>query len=664
MAPVKVVLAGATGHGRHHLEHLRDLAGRGVVELAGICDLRPVEVDFCAPPQSPDLGELVAKTGAEITIVCTPINTHADLAIAALRAGSHVLLEKPPAPSPDEQRRIAAAVAETGLACQVGFQSLGSAAIPALRDLIARGRLGRVRGIGGWGAWHRPSAYFTRARWAGRRRLDGVDVMDGALTNPFAHAIATALALADGPIEEIETELFHAHPIESDDTSCVRVRLADGFTITMAATLCAPYDPPRPVPGGVVRGEGHLVVEGDAGRATLTYTHDRLKVELPDGSVTTTVHDRVDLLENLIDHVRTGADLLVPLSATDRFTQVLDAIRLAPDPTPIPARHQSVERNAAGEVVARVLPGVADLVRRSARELALFSELDVPWTRVELLVGERPVASYETRPDLPATDSPRPYLYGVRTLGGVEVTEVRPEDHVHHLGAGVAISDLGGVNFWGGRTYVKDRGPTWLDDHGTQRHVAFSRLDDGGFTEHLEWLGPDGRPVVREERTVAARPVVVREERTVAARPVGAAWALDFAFTLTNLTGAPLEINSSATKGRAGAGYGGFFWRAPGTSTARETLPGDEASVHGGTDPWVAMSGTTPEGRDWTLVFVQADGDPWFVRVAEYPGVGQALAWDRPLTFETTLTRRVVTIVADGRLTEPEIAALVSAAGL
>nr|WP_223166959.1 PmoA family protein [Nonomuraea sp. SYSU D8015] len=264
---------------------------------------------------------------------------------------------------------------------------------------------------------------------------------------------------------------------------------------------------------------------------------------------------------------------------------------------------------------------------------------------MELLVAGRSVASYELDPNLPRADSPRPYLHGVRTLGGVEVTQVRPEDHVHHLGVGVAISDLGGANFWGGRTYVKDQGPTWLDDHGVQRHRAFSRLADDGFTEELEWIGPD-------------RQLMAREERTVVARPLGEAWALDFTFTLTNLTGAPVEINSAATKGRVGAGYGGFFWRAPGTSTARATLPGDEQAVHGGRDRWIAMSGTDPDGRDWTLVFVQDDGDPWFVRVEEYPGVGQALAWDRPLVVEDTLTRRVVTIVADGRLTHEEAAAL------
>ncbi|MGW0804829.1 DUF6807 family protein [Nonomuraea sp. NPDC002799] len=631
---MKVVLAGAQGHGRHHLGNLRRLANAGRIELAGICDVRPVAVEFGTPLQSSDLGELIRKTGAEITIICTPIQTHADLAVAALRAGSHVLLEKPPAPSPAEQHRIAAAVAETGLACQVGFQSLGSTAIPALRELIAAGTLGQVRGIGGAGAWDRATAYFTRSAWAGRRRLNGVDVVDGALTNPFAHAVATALALADGPIAEIGTELYHAYPIESDDTSCVRIRMADGLVITIAVSLCSPE-----------RHEPYLVVHGDAGRATLTYTQDRLKVELADGSVTTTIHERTDLLENLIDHVRTGARLLVPLSATQSFTQVLDAVRLAPEPLPIPDRHQIVHRDDAGQAVSRVLPGIADLTARSAEELALYSELDAPWSRVELQVQGQAVAAYELRPDLPATDSPRPYLHSVRTLGGVEVTEVRPEDHVHHLGAGVAISDLGGANFWGGRTFVRDQGPTWLDDHGTQRHLAFSRLDDDGFAERLKWTGPGGR-------------LVATEERTVTALPVEGGWALDFTFTLTNRTGAPVEINSSATKGRAGAGYGGFFWRAPGSATARTTLPGDERAVHGSRSPWIAMSGTAPDGRDWTLVFAQTDEDPWFVRVEEYPGIGQALAWDRPLVVEETLTRRVVTAVLDGRLDESAAAAV------
>ncbi|NRQ36684.1 Gfo/Idh/MocA family oxidoreductase [Nonomuraea sp. NN258] len=614
----RVVLAGAYGHGRSHLENLRGLAARGLVELSGVCDVRPVDAGTLAglgtPEQAgPDgLAELIQRTGAQVTILCTPIDTHADLAVAALRAGSHLLLEKPPAASLAEYERIAAAVAETGLACQVGFQSLGSAAIPELRARIAAGALGEVRGIGVAGAWERPAGYFTRSPWAGRRRLNGRDVVDGALTNPFAHAVATALAVAGAEagdaVASVELELFHANPIESDDTASARIRLAGGRVITVAVTLCA-----------TGRSEPYLIVHGSAGTARYTYTTDEL-----DG----TAHPRANLLENLVEHVTNGAELLVPLSRTGAFMRVLEAVRLAPDPLPIPGEHQIVHRDR------REVPGVRELTERSAARLALFSELDVPWARSrELRVSGTPVASYVWRPDLPATDAPRPYLHPVRTLGGTEVSEFRPADHVHHLGVGLAVADVGGTNFWGGRTFVRDRGPTWLDDHGRQRHDAFEELD-GGFAQSLTWLGPDGATVATERRTVLAR-------------PLGPGWALDFGFTLT--VPQPLEIRSSACKGRPGAGYGGFFWRAPARSANLAVFTGEaegEQDVHGSTTPWLALVSDA-----WSLVFAQAGAvDPWFVRVAEYPGVGPALAWDRPLPVTRTLSRRVVTVVADGRL--------------
>ncbi len=259
------------------------------------------------------------------------------------------------------------------------------------------------------------------------------------------------------------------------------------------------------------------------------------------------------------------------------------------------------------------------------------------------------MAAYVWQPDLPVTLSPRPYLHPVRTLAGATVTQAQPVDHPHHLGVSVAVSDLGGTNFWGGRTFVTGTGSTWLDNHGSQLHAGFSRLDDTGFTEELHWQ-PTGAPTVAtEQRTVEAR----RLDPT--------AWALDLTFTLTNQTDAPLQIHSSATKGRPGAGYGGYFWRAPHTATDWQIFTADadgEAAVHGSAAPWLALSGSGPE--PWTLVFVQVGVvDPWFVRVAEYPGVGPALAWSEPLTLTDSLTRRVVTVVADGRADRDTIGAWV-----
>ncbi|MEV2265249.1 DUF6807 family protein [Nonomuraea africana] len=627
----KVVLAGAYGHGRSHLENLRRLTGRGLVELAGICDVRPVDAGTLDGLGTPDqagpdgLAALIERTGAAITIVCTPINTHADLAVTALRAGSHVLLEKPPAASLADFELIASAQRESGLGCQVGFQSLGSSAVPALRKLISSGELGDIHGIGVAGAWERPAGYFTRSAWSGRRRLNGRDVVDGALTNPFAHATATALAVAGaealGSVASVELELFHANPIEADDTSAARIRLADGRVITVAVTLCA-----------TGRTEPYLVVHGTGGTARLVYTTDELNG---------VVHPRADLLENLVEHVTTGAELLAPLARTGAFMEFLEAVRLAPDPLPIAEEHQRIHPDR------REVPGVRELTDLSAGRLALFSELGAPWAgRRELRVEGTPVASYVWRPALPATDAPRPYLYPVRTRGGVEVSEFHPADHVHHLGVSLAIADVGGVNFWGGRTFVEGSGPAWLGDHGHQRHDVFEELDEG-FREALTWVGPDGAALAREQRTVLAR-------------PAGQAWALDFGFTLT--VAEPLEIRSSACKGRPGAGYGGFFWRAPMASAHLDVFTAEaegEHAVHGSATRWLAMvSGA------WSLVFVQVGPpDPWFVRVAEYPGAGPALAWDRPLKVARTLSRRVVTVVADGRLGRTAAAELAAGIG-
>jgi len=255
--------------------------------------------------------------------------------------------------------------------------------------------------------------------------------------------------------------------------------------------------------------------------------------------------------------------------------------------------------------------------------------------------GGRPVAHYVYRPQLPARQSPRPYLHPVRTLGGTVVTELRPADHVHHLGVSVAVPDVSGGNFWGGRTFVRDRGPVELDNHGHQHHLGWLRHDADGFTEEIAWLRGDRR-LLLERRTVTAR------------EADGDHWALDVTVELTNAGDEELSIGSPATNGRPGAGYGGFFWRPPIGPRPPEVFTADaegEEAVHGSVAPWLAMATDT-----WTLVFAGATDDtrrdPWFVRAAEYPGVGSALAWDRrlPLPSGETVVRRVVTGVADGRL--------------
>ncbi|MEU1261872.1 Gfo/Idh/MocA family oxidoreductase [Streptomyces cellulosae] len=371
--PLPVVLAGARGHGRWHVENIRRLQAQDLVRLVGVCELTPLTEDEFGgelPEQSADFGALLDSTGARAAVICTPIPTHTDLALTAAGRGVHLLLEKPPAPSYAEFRRMADGVAAAGVACQIGFQSLGSHAVPAIRDLITGGAVGRVTGIGGAGAWVRPEAYFRRAPWAGRRRLDGVDVVDGALTNPLAHAVATALTL-DGStraedVAGIETELLRANDIESDDTSCVRVTTVRGGSVTVAATLCAER-----------ADEPYVVVHGTSGRITFWYKQDRVLLQRADHGPEELRFGRTDLLENLVAHLRDGAPLLVTPDDTGAFMQVVEAIRTAPDPAPLPG---DAWRRVPGED-RRVVPGVDALVEAAADRLSLYSELGAPWAR-------------------------------------------------------------------------------------------------------------------------------------------------------------------------------------------------------------------------------------------------------------------------------------------
>lgn len=368
---VPVVLAGARGHGRWHVENIRRLQDRGVVRLVGICELTPLTEDEFGgelPHQSGDFGALLDATGARAAVVCTPIPTHTDLAVTAAERGVHLLLEKPPAPSYAAYRRMADGVARAGIACQIGFQSLGSHAVPAIRRMIADGLIGEVTGVGGAGAWARPEAYYRRAPWSGRRRLNGTDVIDGALTNPLAHAVATALALAGAAraedVTRIETELLRANAIESDDTSCVRVTTGRDLRVTVAATLCAEH-PDEP----------YVLVHGTRGRITFWYKQDRVLLQRADHGPEEFEYGRTDLLENLAAHLTTGAELLVPPEATGAFMRVVEAIRTAPDPAPLPgsAWHLLPEEGR------RVVPGVDGLVAAAADTLALYSELGAPW---------------------------------------------------------------------------------------------------------------------------------------------------------------------------------------------------------------------------------------------------------------------------------------------
>jgi predicted dehydrogenase len=93
---------------------------------------------------------LVARDDIDLVDVCTPGNTHAEIAIAALAAGKHVLCEKPLANTVEEAEAMAVAAdraAEHGVRAMVGFTYRRVPAIALAKQLVADGRIGTIHHV-------------------------------------------------------------------------------------------------------------------------------------------------------------------------------------------------------------------------------------------------------------------------------------------------------------------------------------------------------------------------------------------------------------------------------------------------------------------------------------------------------------------------------------
>ncbi len=362
---VRVALVGATGYGASHRRVIAALQEAGRVELVALADVRDVPD---APPGTAvftDHRAMLDAVRPELVVISTPPHTHLPIAVDALTSGADVLLEKPPVRDRDEHEQLTKVLADTGRIVQVGFQALGSPALTTLLAALDAGALGELQAITVRGCWFRDESYFTRAAWVGKASLGGRPVLDGALVNPFAHALMDVLAIARQPPTRIEVERYRTRDIQVDDTATLRLTFRGGVRALLAVTLCAEE---------YVAGE--IAVTGSAGTAVLEYPTDRLRLPGDDDFVEHA--DRPNLLANLIAH---RADpqrtpLLVPLARTASFTTVVEAVSAAPV-TAIGPEHLRTGHDLPHPRL--VLTGANGATDAAVRDLALFSELNLPW---------------------------------------------------------------------------------------------------------------------------------------------------------------------------------------------------------------------------------------------------------------------------------------------
>jgi predicted dehydrogenase len=158
----------------------------------------------------------------DVALIATPHHLHAEMTIAAARAGKHILLEKPMAPTVAECDAINATVREAGVHLMVGH--VMHFALPCLvaKEIIDKGEIGRPVLGSSWliKLWMEAN----RRPWHLTPKTGG-----GMLLTAGIHALDRLVWLMDGKVEAVSAmagTFFHDQ--EADDTALMLLRFADG----------------------------------------------------------------------------------------------------------------------------------------------------------------------------------------------------------------------------------------------------------------------------------------------------------------------------------------------------------------------------------------------------------------------------------------------------
>jgi UDP-N-acetyl-2-amino-2-deoxyglucuronate dehydrogenase len=270
-APLRFAVVGCGVIGKLHAEVLEaspDAAVSVLVDVDAAAAEKVAQLLGGAVPVTTSLDEALARDDVDAVAICVPSGAHAQIAVAALEAGRHVVVEKPVDVTVAAAAPIAAAAAAApaGTVATVISQHRFDPASVVVREAVAAGRFGRITSAVATVSWYRSQSYYDSGAWRGTWELDG----GGALMNQGVHTVDLLLWFLGTPVDVMAHAGLLAHErVEVEDTVAAVVRFESGALATLHATTAA-------YPGLSVR----LQVMGDAGSAVidddrLRYFHSR-----------------------------------------------------------------------------------------------------------------------------------------------------------------------------------------------------------------------------------------------------------------------------------------------------------------------------------------------------------------------------------------------------
>ena len=201
------------------LETVELVAGSDVNEAAGRRTADELGCAFYA-----DHRAMLAETRPDVAVILAPHTVHAPIAIDCLRAGCHVLVEKPIAIHVAEADAMIEAAAQADRRLAVNFQQRHRPEVCAAYKLIQEGHLGVIQHVDMAVAWTRPAAYFRLGSWRGTWAGEG----GGVLMNQAPHNLDLICHLVGLPGRVVAWTRTQLHRIEVEDTVQAMLEWSNG----------------------------------------------------------------------------------------------------------------------------------------------------------------------------------------------------------------------------------------------------------------------------------------------------------------------------------------------------------------------------------------------------------------------------------------------------
>ncbi len=240
MKELKVGIVGVGWVAGAHIETFKSVKGSaGVTAVCSRRTLDPaaLEKQYGVPLKAyTNYEQMLADKDIDIISICTPHPLHREQAVAAARAGKHVLLEKPIAISWEDCKAIRDAVKKAGVRCCVCFEVRFSDQFTLTQSIIQQGLVGQIHyaevdyyhGVGPW---------YAQFEWNIKKEFGG-----SALITAGCHSLDILLMLMDEPVEEVMSYATRSQskffaPYEYPTTSTTLLKFASGRLGKCAASI-------------------------------------------------------------------------------------------------------------------------------------------------------------------------------------------------------------------------------------------------------------------------------------------------------------------------------------------------------------------------------------------------------------------------------------------